>query len=126
MELLTSHEEGRILDFGRNRSHRDKIREERKELNDKLKEQNSIISTEIRDLESLMQDIQHFLEEDSVLRKEPFDVLQLMENLQFKYPAEYYRYKIFQLLPSLLKPAIMTSFAHWDPLSVIVLAWTDS
>ena len=80
MELLTSHEESRILDFGRNRSHRDKIREERKELNDKLKEQNSIISTEIRDLESLMQDIQHFLEEDSVLRKEPFDVLQLMEN----------------------------------------------
>ena len=83
-----------------------------------MKEQTEQLSQEIRNLESLTQDIQTFIQEDAVVRKAPLEVLLLLEKFQINYPTEYYRYKVYQLLPSLLQPAIQHAFATWNPLAV--------
>ena len=44
-----------------------------------MKEQTEQLSQEIRNLESLTQDIQTFIQEDAVVRKAPLEVLLLLE-----------------------------------------------
>lgn len=83
-----------------------------------MKDQTEQLSQEIHNLESLTKDVQTFLREDALLPKAPLEVLLLMEKFQISYPTEYYRYKVYQILPSLLQPAIQHAFATWDPLSV--------
>ena len=83
-----------------------------------MKEQTEQLSQEIHNLETIMQDIQSFLQEATLIPKQPLEVLLLMEKFQINDPTEYYRYKIYQILPSLLQPAIQYAFSGWNPLSV--------
>lgn len=71
-------------------------------------------ASDIQNVESILRIIKQF----SAETKNPLDVLVLMESLQMDYPVEYYRYKLFQLLPSFLQPAIQTDFHEWNPLTV--------
>ena len=48
-----------------------------------------------------------------------------MEDLQIEFPVEYYRYKVYQLLPWLLQPAIDQEFANWNPLEVSMEEWME-
>lgn len=70
-------------------------------------------TTEIQNIETILRSIQAFSP------KSPLDVLVFMEDLQINYPVEYYRYKLFQLLPSMLQPILQSTFAEWNPLTVI-------
>lgn len=78
-------------------------------------------SEEIHNLETLLQQIQQFITQSRTEPKDPIDVLVLLESLQIDYPVEYYRYKLFQLIPSLMKPALLQQFSNWDPLQVVLL-----
>lgn len=71
-------------------------------------------ASDIQNVEAILRIIKEF----SAEKKNPLDVLVLMESLQIDYPVEYYRYKLFQLLPSFLQPAIQTDFLDWNPLTV--------
>lgn len=72
---------------------------------------------EIRNIETLLRTIQDF--SSDLNSKTPLDVLLFMEDFQMDFPVEYYRYKLFQLFPSLIQPVIQTHFAEWNPLTVI-------
>ena len=75
-----------------------------------MKSELDLQTAEIQNLESILRIIQTFTTESSLQAKKPLEVLLLMEDLQMDFPVEYYRYKLFQLLPSLLQPAIQSSF----------------
>lgn len=69
-------------------------------------------------LSELIQRIQRFVEESKLLPPQPLDVLSFFEDLQIDYSIEYYRYKLFQLLPWTLQPSIEHAFKDWNPLEV--------
>lgn len=69
-------------------------------------------------LSELIQRIQRFTEEAKLLPPQPLDVLSFFEDLQIDYSIEYYRYKLFQLLPWTLQPSIEHAFKDWNPLEV--------
>ena len=69
-------------------------------------------------LSELIQRIQRFTEESKLLPPQPLDVLSFFEDLQIDYSIEYYRYKLFQLLPWTLQPSIEHTFKDWNPLEV--------
>lgn len=71
-------------------------------------------ASDIQNVEAILRIIKEF----SAEKKNPLDVLVLMESMQIDYPVEYYRYKLFQLLPSFLQPAIQNDFLDWNPLTV--------
>lgn len=75
-------------------------------------------SQAINSLSDLLQRLQRFFEEMTILPPQPLDVLNFFEDLQIDFPVEYYRYKVYQLLPWLLQPAIEQTFAEWSPLEV--------
>lgn len=87
-----------------------------KEYAAKLKAQIDAHTEEIHNLEAIAQRVRGFTAQ--IEPKDAIDVLVLLESLQVDFPVEYYRYKLQQLVPSLLQPALLQSFAHWEPLQV--------
>ena len=82
----------------------------------KLKAQIDAHTEEIHNLEAIAQRVRGFRE--AAEPKDAIDVLVLLESLQIDFPVEYYRYKLQQLVPSMLQPALLQTFAHWEPLQV--------
>ena len=115
IEKLTSAEEVNVLTFASKTKRRDEIKQEKQVLVSKMKSELEQQTSSIRNLETLLRTIDDFSKELS--SKTPLDVLLLMEDFQMEYPVEYYRYKLFQLFPSLFQPAVQTHFIDWNPLT---------
>ena len=89
-----------------------------KQLLGELKSKMESDSAAMFSLSELVQRIQRFTEEAKLLPPQPLDVLSFFEDLQIDYSIEYYRYKLFQLLPWTLQPSIEHAFKDWNPLEV--------
>ncbi|OAO17528.1 tuftelin-interacting protein [Blastocystis sp. ATCC 50177/Nand II] len=114
LESLTSLEESRLLQLGSKNRRREETKREQQEYAAKLKAQIDAHTEEIHNLEAIAQRVRGFRE--AAEPKDAIDVLVLLESLQIDFPVEYYRYKLQQLVPSLLQPALLQTFAHWEPL----------
>lgn len=128
IESLTAQEENRILQYGSKNRRQETMKQEKtvselaitdlQQLLEQLKTKMETDSANMMSLTDLVQRIQRFLEESKLLPPHPVDVLSFFEELQIDFPVEYYRYKVFQLLPWTLQPSIEREFLDWNPLEV--------
>ena len=128
LESLTAQEENRILQYGSKNRRQESMKQEKlvrkwteidlQQLLDQLKVKMETDSANMMSLTELVQRIQRFLEESKLLPPHPLDVLSFFEEMQIDFPVEYYRYKVFQLLPWTLQPSIEQEFKDWNPLEV--------